>query len=48
MPAEAAKASFNGARVGAFETRLNVEMTRLIERNGGAAFVAPSVREVTV
>jgi uroporphyrinogen-III synthase len=40
------KIGFNGLRVGAFESRMQAEMTRLIENLGGKPFVAPSVREV--
>jgi len=35
-----------GLRVAAFESRNAAEMTRLIERYGGQAFVSPSLREV--
>ncbi len=38
--------TFNGLRVASFESRMQAEMTRLIENLGGVAFVAPSVREV--
>jgi len=38
--------SFKRLRVGAFESRLQADMRRLIEKNGGTAFVAPSLREI--
>lgn len=38
--------SFAGLRVGSFESRMQAEMTRLIENLNGKPFVAPSVREV--
>ncbi|WP_447984851.1 uroporphyrinogen-III synthase [Nitrospira sp. Nam74] len=37
---------FNGLRVAAFESRMADEMSRLIERYGGQALVAPSMQEV--
>lgn len=37
---------FSGLRVAAFESRMAEDMTRLIERYGGQAFVAPSMEEV--
>lgn len=37
---------FNGMTVAAFESRMAAEMTRLIERYGGCALVAPALREV--
>lgn len=37
---------FQGLTVAAFESRLLREMSRLIERHGGKALVAPSMREV--
>ncbi|MEZ6107384.1 MAG: uroporphyrinogen-III synthase [Pirellulaceae bacterium] len=40
--------SFQGAAVGAFESRRAEEFARLIERNGGQPFVSPSLREVQV
>lgn len=40
--------NFNGLRVAAFESRRAVEMTRLIEKHGGQAFVSPSMREVAL
>ena len=40
------KSGFNGLSVAAFESRMGVEMTRLIERHGGKPLVAPSMREV--
>ena len=44
--ASASRPSLEGLRVGAFETRLQSDMRRFIEKFGGAASVAPSVREV--
>jgi uroporphyrinogen decarboxylase len=41
-----APTGFAGLRVVAFESRMAQEASRLIERNGGAAIVAPSMREV--
>lgn len=38
--------SFNGLRVIAFESRMAAETRALIERYGGRAMVAPSMREV--
>src|SRR5688572_21620139 len=38
--------SFNGLRVASFESRRADDMSRLIERFGGAAHVSPSMREV--
>src|SRR5690349_13130348 len=38
--------NFNGLRVAAFESRRADEMARMIERHGGIARVAPSMREV--
>lgn len=40
--------SFSNLRVVAFESRRADDMTRLIERNEGIAFVSPSMREVAV
>lgn len=40
------KADFAGLRVAAFESRRANDLTRLIERHGGQAFVSPSMREV--
>ena len=40
--------SFAGLRVAALESRNAVEMTRLIEKFGGQAFVSPSMREVPI
>lgn len=40
------KADFAGLRVAAFESRRADDLTRLIERHGGKAFVSPSMREV--
>ncbi len=37
---------FDGLLVGAFESRLATEMSRLIEAHGGRAMVAPSMREI--
>jgi uroporphyrinogen decarboxylase len=37
---------FDGLRVGAFESRLATEMSRLIESHGGRPLVAPSMREI--
>ncbi len=45
-PAPAKPKDFAGLRVGAFESRMQAEMTRLIENLHGVPFVAPSVREV--
>lgn len=39
-------ADFDGLRVASFESRRAEDMARLIERHGGAAHVAPSMREV--
>ena len=39
---------FRGLRVAAFESRRATEMARLIEKHGGRAFVAPSMREVAI
>lgn len=39
-------ADFAGLRVAAFESRRADDLTRLIERCGGKAFVSPSMREV--
>ncbi|MCA9270200.1 MAG: uroporphyrinogen-III synthase, partial [Planctomycetales bacterium] len=41
-------ANFNGLVVASFESRRAEEMTRLIERHGGRAIVAPSMREVSL
>jgi uroporphyrinogen decarboxylase len=40
--------TFGGLRVAAFESRRADDMTRLIEKFGGQAFVSPSMREVEV
>ena len=40
------KADFNGLTVAAFESRMAVEIARLIERHGGVPRVAPALREV--
>jgi uroporphyrinogen-III synthase len=37
---------FSGRRVAAFESRMAVEITRLIERHGGNALVTPALREI--
>jgi uroporphyrinogen-III synthase len=37
---------FNGLAVASFESRMAAEMTRLIERYGGRALVAPALREI--
>jgi uroporphyrinogen-III synthase len=42
----AAEHGFHGLRVVAFESRMAVEMTRLIERCGGRPTVAPALREI--
>lgn len=42
------KGDFSGLRVAAFESRMQMEMTRLIENLGGRATVAPSMREVPI
>lgn len=41
-----ATAGFDGLTVAAFESRMAVEMTRLIERHGGKPLVAPALREI--
>ena len=38
--------SFNGLTVAAFESRMAVEITRLIERHGGVPLVTPALREI--
>jgi uroporphyrinogen decarboxylase len=43
---EASESGFNGLRVIAFESRMAAETRALIERYGGRATVAPSMREV--
>lgn len=43
-----ARSSFGGLRVASLESRNRVEMTRLIEKFGGQAFVSPSMREVRI
>ncbi|MDZ4849855.1 MAG: uroporphyrinogen decarboxylase [Pirellulaceae bacterium] len=40
--------SFNGLRVAALESRRSDDLSRLIERFGGKAFVSPSMREVPI
>src|SRR5271167_3261552 len=42
----AAPGGFNGMRVVAFESRMAAETRTLIERLGGRAIIAPSMREV--
>ncbi len=37
---------FNGLTVAAFENRMAVEITRLIERHGGNPLVTPALREI--
>lgn len=37
---------FSGLTVAAFESRMSVEMTRLIERYGGTPLVSPALREI--
>jgi uroporphyrinogen-III synthase len=37
---------FNGLTVAAFESRMAVEITRLIERHGGKPLVTPALREI--
>ena len=44
--AERETSQFDGLRVGAFESRKQAEITRLIENLGGVPTVAPSMREV--
>ncbi|MEK6633293.1 MAG: uroporphyrinogen-III synthase, partial [Nitrospirota bacterium] len=39
---------FSGIAVAAFESRMAVEMTRLIERYGGRPSVAPALRELPI
>lgn len=46
METEIKQKTFFGLRVGAFESRLQAEMTRLIENLNGVPFVSPSMREV--
>ncbi len=41
-----ATAGLNGLTVVSFESRMAAEMTRLIERHGGRALVAPALREI--
>lgn len=40
------KSDFDGLAVASFESRMATEMTRLIERYGGRALVAPALREI--
>jgi len=46
MSAQPALCDFQGLRVGALESRMAMEMTRLITRQGGIPMVAPSMREL--
>jgi len=46
MGANRTERGFDGLLVGAFESRLATEMSRLIEAHGGRAMVAPSMREI--
>lgn len=46
MSAQTAPCDFQGLRVGALESRMATEMTRLITRHGGIPIVAPSMREL--
>ena len=49
MPGSAETArGFAGLLVGSFESRMAVEMARLIEHHGGRPLVAPSMREIPV
>ena len=41
-----ATTGFNGLTVAAFESRMAVEITRLIERHGGIPLVTPALREI--
>jgi uroporphyrinogen-III synthase len=41
-----ATAGFNGLTVAAFESRMAVEIARLIERHGGVPLVTPALREI--
>jgi uroporphyrinogen-III synthase len=41
-----ATAGFNGLTVASFESRMAVEIARLIERHGGNPLVAPALREI--
>ena len=41
-----ATAGFNGLTVAAFESRMAVEIARLIERHGGEPLVTPALREI--
>ncbi|MCG3773541.1 MAG: hypothetical protein JW395_0349 [Nitrospira sp.] len=41
-----ATVDFNGLTVASFESRMAVEITRLIERHGGKPLVAPALREI--
>lgn len=46
MSAQQSSSGFQGLRVGALESRMAEEMTRLITRHGGVPHVAPSMREL--
>ena len=46
MKPELSPASFHGLRVGALESRMALEMERLIARHGGIPVVAPSMQEL--
>ena len=41
-----AKSHFHGLTVASFESRMAVEITRLIERHGGTPLVTPALREI--
>ena len=41
-----ATVSFNGLTVASFESRMAVEIARLIERHGGVSLVTPALREI--
>lgn len=45
---ETQKNNFSGLRVGSFESRMQAEMTQLIQNMGGVPTVVPSMREVPV
>jgi uroporphyrinogen decarboxylase len=47
-PVDAETLSFSGLRVAAFESRRADEMERMIAKRGGAPFVSPSMREISV
>jgi len=46
MNPEQKKTGFQGLRVGALESRMALEMERLITRHGGIPVVAPSMQEI--